>query len=299
MSGGAPISPNSRSVYLFALVAGILIPFAFLYATILLDTKIKSKHDIEVKVPNVPVLAELPRIKDKDLIFRDPTDRTVQAEAFRILSSNVNYILSIDSPNRGKVIYCTSTIKGEGKTYVGLNLSLALASLNKKVLLVGADLRNPQIHNYTDHNKDEPGLSNYLHDENFNWRTALIKGFDKYPEHYTLLSGSIPPNPTQLLTNGRFETFLNEAKQDYDYIVVDTAPTILVTDTMLISELADATLYLVRAEYTEKNLLGFSKELYDNGRLKNMAYVINGVGASKSYGYTYNYGYSYGYGSGT
>lgn len=297
LSGSTPISPNSNNVYLFALVAGILIPFGFLYATILLDTKIKSKHDIEIKVPNVPVLAELPRIKDKDLVFRDPTDRTVQAEAFRILSSNVNYILSVNSPNRGKVIYCTSTIKGEGKTYVGLNLSLALASLNKKVLLVGADLRNPQIHNYTDHNKDEAGLSNYLHEDNFNWRSALIKGFEKYPEHYTLLSGSIPPNPTQLLTNGRFEALLNEAKGEFDYIVVDTAPTILVTDTMLISEWADATLYLVRAEYTEKNLLDFSKNLNETGRLKNMAYVINGVGASKSYGYTYNYGYSYGYGS--
>jgi capsular exopolysaccharide synthesis family protein len=297
LSGGEPISPNSRSVYLFALVAGILIPFGFLYATILLDTKIKSKNDIEIKVPNVPVIAELPRIKDQDLVFRDPTDRTVQAEAFRILSSNVNYILSVKSPNRGKVIYCTSTIKGEGKTYVGLNLSLALASLNKKVLLIGADLRNPQIHNYTEHDKNEAGLSNYLHDSAFNWKSALIQGFEKYPEHYTLLSGSIPPNPTQLLTNGRFETLLNDAKGEFDYIVVDTAPTILVTDTMLISEFADATLYLVRAEYTEKNLLDFSKNLNETGRLKNMAYVINGVGASRSYGYTYNYGYSYGYGS--
>ncbi|MGJ8592108.1 MAG: GumC family protein [Aquaticitalea sp.] len=297
LSGGNPISPNSGSIYLFALVGGILVPFIFLYATILLDTKIKSKNDIEIKVPNVPVLAELPRIKDKDLVFRDPTDRTVQAEAFRILSSNVNYILSVKSPNRGKVIYCTSTIKGEGKTYVGLNLSLALASLNKKVLLIGADLRNPQIHNYTEHDKDEPGLSNYLHESDFNWRLALINGFEKYPKHYTLLSGSIPPNPTQLLTNGRFESLLNEAKEEFDYIVVDTAPTILVTDTMLISQWADATLYLVRAEYTEKNLLDFSKNLHETGRLKNMAYVINGVGASRSYGYTYNYGYSYGYGA--
>ncbi|HLT34378.1 MAG TPA: CpsD/CapB family tyrosine-protein kinase, partial [Aquaticitalea sp.] len=226
-------------------------------------------------------------------------DRNVQAEAFRILSSNVNYILSSNAQKSGKVIYCTSTIKGEGKTYVGVNLSLALASINKKVLLIGADLRNPQIHNYTEHNKNEAGLSNYLHEESFNWRGALIKGFDKYPEHYTLLSGSIPPNPTQLLTNGRFENLLNEAKEEFDYIVVDTAPTILVTDTMLISQWADATLYLVRAEFTEKNLLDFSKNLNDTGRLKNMAYVINGVGASKSYGYTYNYGYSYGYGANT
>lgn len=299
ISGGAPISPNSKNIYLMALVGGLLVPFGVLYASVLLDTKIKSKNDIEQKVPNIPVIAELPKILDKDLVFRNPTDRNVQAEAFRILSSNVNYILSSNTTNKdsGKVVYCTSTIKGEGKTYVGLNLSLALASLNKKVLLIGADLRNPQIHNYTDHSKDEPGLSNYLVDMEFDYKSALIKGFDNYPDHYTLLSGSIPPNPTQLLTNGRFKQLIEAAKQEFDYIIVDTAPTILVTDTMLISELADATLYLVRAEYTEKSLLNYSKSLKDTGRLKNMAYVINGVGASKSYGYSYNYGYGYGYGS--
>ncbi len=297
ISGGAPISPNSKNIYLMALVGGLLVPFGILYASVLLDTKVKSKNDIEQKVPNIPVIAELPKILDKDLVFRNPTDRNVQAEAFRILSSNVNYILSSDIGDKGKVVYCTSTIKGEGKTYVGLNLSLALASLNKKVLLIGADLRNPQIHNYTDHSKDEPGLSNYLFDVNFDWRSALIKGFENYPDHYTLLSGSIPPNPTQLLTNGRFKQLIDNAKEEFDYIIVDTAPTILVTDTMLISELADATLYLVRAEYTEKSLLNYSKSLKDTGRLKNMAYVINGVGASKSYGYSYNYGYGYGYGS--
>ncbi len=299
LSSSVPVSTDPKNVYIMAIFAGLLVPFAVIYMIMLLDTKVKSKHDIEQKVANVPVLAELPTIRDKDLVFRDPTDRTIQAEAFRILSSNVNFILNSNSQDKGKVIYCTSTIKGEGKTYVGINLSLALASINKKVLLIGADLRNPQIHNYTDHSKDDLGLSNYLHDENFDWRNALIKGFEKYSNHDTLLSGSIPPNPTQLLTNGRFEQLLDSAKQEYDYIIIDTAPTILVTDTMLISQYADATIYLVRAGYTEKSLLDFSKNLNDMGRLKNMAYVINGVGVSKSYGYTYNYGYSYGYGAKT
>lgn len=299
LSSTVPVSTEPKTVYIMALLGGLLVPFAILYTIILLDTKVKSKHDIELRVPNVPVVAELPKIKDKDLVFRDPNERTVQAEAFRILSSNVSYLLSDNTSSTGKVIYCTSTIKGEGKTYAGINLSLALASMNKRVLLIGADLRNPQIHNYTEHSKDEMGLSNYLHDTNFDWKIAVIQGFEKYPQHDTLLSGSIPPNPTQLLTNGRFEGLLNEARELYDYIVVDTAPTILVTDTMLISKYADATLYLVRSGFTEKALLDFSKNLNSEKRLKNMAYVINGVGASKSYGYTYNYGYSYGYGSKT
>ncbi|WP_040281388.1 GumC family protein [Psychroserpens damuponensis] len=298
LTSGAPISPNSKNIYLFALVAGLFLPFGAIYTSNLLDTKIKGKDDVTIRVGNIPILAELPKIKkDKNLVFDNPTDRSVQSEAFRILSANVNYIIPSGKDDLGKVIYCTSTIKGEGKTYVGINLSLALSSINKKVLLIGADLRNPQIHTYISRDKNLEGLSNYLHDESIDWKQLVIKGFDKHVNHEILLSGDIPPNPTQLLTNGRFEKLLNEAKNHYDYIIIDTAPTILVTDTLLISKHADATIYLLRAEHTEKNLLEFSKNLSDTGKIQNMAYVINGVGASRSYGYSYNYGYGYGYGS--
>jgi capsular exopolysaccharide synthesis family protein len=228
-------------------------------------------------------------------LFDNPNDRSILAESFRILSSNVNYMLPVSEDQKGKVIYCTSTIKGEGKTYISLNLSLALSSLNKKVLLIGADLRNPQIHTQIKSDKNSAGLSNYLHEASFDWRKNIVKGFDKHPNHDILLSGSIPPNPSSLLTNGRFKELIKEAKEIYDYIVVDTAPTILVTDTMLISSLADVTVYIARASFTDKKLLAFSKDLSESGKLKNMAYVINGVGHNKSYGY--NYGYNYGYGT--
>ena len=194
-------------------------------------------------------------------------------------------------------MFCTSTIKGEGKTYVSMNLSLALSSINKKVLIIGADLRNPQLHTLISVDKQQAGLSNYLHDAQFDWKDGLINGFEKHPQHHILLSGSIPPNPAHLLTNGRFKKLIEEAKLIYDYIIVDTAPTILVTDTMLISRLADATLYIVRANVTDKSFLPYSKDLFESGKLKNMAYVINSVGASRSYGYSYNYGYNYGYGN--
>ncbi|WP_299111155.1 polysaccharide biosynthesis tyrosine autokinase [uncultured Winogradskyella sp.] len=300
LSGAYPISPKPRIVYAAVLLGGLLIPFGVLYIMFMLDTKLHGKEDIIRVTSKIPVIGEIPDLKKKkDIIFTDPNDRTALAEAFRILSSNVDYILPIKDGEKGKIIYCTSTIKGEGKTYVSLNLSLALSSINKKVLLIGADLRNPQIHTHIHEDKQKPGLSNYLHDVNYDWKDALINGFDKHPNHHIILSGSIPPNPAHLLTNGRFKKLIEEAKEVYDYVVVDTAPTILVTDTMLISQLADATIYLARANYTEKNLLRFSKELQDLGKLKNMAYVINSVGASKSYGYGYNYGYNYGYGSKT
>jgi len=298
LSTSSPISPKSNVVYAAAILGGLLIPFAIFYLIFMLDTKIHGKEDI-LKVNNkIPIIAEVPDIAKKEkAIFTDPNDRTVLAESFRILSSNVNYLLPVRHDEKGKVIYCTSTIKGEGKTFISINLSLALSSMNKRVLLIGADLRNPQIHTHTKFEKHTIGLSDYLHDSTVDWQSNLIKGFIKHENHDILLSGNIPPNPTNLLTNGRFKALIEEAKDIYDYIIVDTAPTVLVTDTMLISQLADVTVYISRANFTDKKILSYSEDLFESGKLKNMAYVINGVGASRSYGYGYNYGYGYGYGS--
>ncbi len=296
LSGSGPISPKSNIVYAAALLGGLLIPFGIFYLIFMLDTKVHDKKDIENAVRNVPIIGQIPEVKEKvKLVFENPSDRSILAESFRILSSNVRYVLPRKDSDDGQVIFCTSTIKGEGKTYVSINLSLALSSLNKKVLLIGADLRNPQIHSYSTKDKNAAGLSNYLHDFDLDWKGMLIKGFKNHQTHDVLLSGSIPPNPAHLLTNGRFETLIKEAKGIYDYIIVDTAPTILVTDTMLISHLADTNVYIVKANFTEKSLLEFSKELNETGKLKNMAYVVNSVGSSKSRGYGYNYGYGYGY----
>lgn len=292
LSGAFPILPKRNIVYAAALLLGLLVPFGFLYLKFMLDTKIHGKRDLESINSEVPIVGEIPKIKDgNNDVFTNPNDRSPLAESFRILSSNVNYIL--EPKESGKVIFCTSTIKGEGKTFVSLNLSLALSSLYKKVLLIGADLRNPQIHNYLKIDKNAFGLTNYLHEPDFNWEKAIIKGFEAHKHHDTLISGNLPPNPAFLLTNGRFEQLLKKAKQEYDYIIVDTAPTILVTDTLLISHLADATLFVSRADFTEKKLLEHSVDLNKQKKIKNMAYVINAVGANKSYGYNYGYGYGY------
>ncbi|MBR9914838.1 MAG: polysaccharide biosynthesis tyrosine autokinase [Algicola sp.] len=297
ISGSGPISPKSNIVYAGALLGGLLVPFGIFYLLFMLDTKIHGKEDVSKVSIKVPIIGEIPDIKKKDAqVFESPNDRSALAESFRILGSNVNYLLPVKETDKGSVIYCTSTIKGEGKTYISINLSLALSSLNKKVLLIGADLRNPQIHAHIKAaDKNSPGLSNYLHEYGFDWKQSLVKGFGQHENHDILLSGSIPPNPSSLLTNGRFTELIKEARELYDYIVVDTAPTILVTDTMLISQLADVTVYIARANFTDKKLLNFSKDLYESGKLKNMAYVVNGVGNNRSYGY--NYGYNYGYGS--
>ncbi|TPV35731.1 polysaccharide biosynthesis tyrosine autokinase [Paucihalobacter ruber] len=297
LSGGMPISPNRRNTYMMGIIAGLLIPFAGLYIFMLLDTKVKNRNDVLQYTNKIPVLAEMPKVKEAQAIFSDPEDRSSQAEAFRILSSNVSYILPVQQTPMGRVIFSTSSIKGEGKSHVSINLSLALSSINKKVLLIGGDLRNPQLHSLIGIDKNQKGLTNYLHEYGTDWKSMVIKAFDRHPKHDTLISGSIPPNPASLLTNGRFEMLIEEAKLLYDYIIVDTAPTILVTDTLLVSHLADVTLYVVRANYSEKQLINFSKDLYESGKLKNMAYVLNGVPVGRGYGYGYNYGYDYGYGS--
>ena len=297
ISNKTPVSPKSKNIYVLAIFTGLLIPFGFLYLKYYLDTKVHTRDDIEKITTNIPILAEIPEIKKKNsLLFTNPNATSVLAESFRILSANVNYLIpKNDKKNKGKVIFSTSSIKGEGKTFVSLNLSLALASLNKKVLLIGADMRNPQIHTYFGTSKNEVGLSSYLNDASVNWREILLTGFDKHPKHHTMISGEIPPNPAHLLTNGRFEQLLDEVRAEFDYVIVDTAPTILVTDTLLISKFADVTLFLTKANYTDKKLLKFSKELSESGKIKNMAYVMNSVGAGKSYSYGYGYGYNYGY----
>jgi tyrosine-protein kinase Etk/Wzc len=298
----APIAPNRKMIWFGAIAIGLLLPFGSLYLFFLTDTKLHTRKDIQLACPEIPIVAEIPH-NDSGIKLVLLSDRSVMAEAFRILRTNMLYLLPRVTPGLAQVIYVTSTIKSEGKTFTTTNLSVSLASLNKKVLLIGADVRNPQIHKLLGFEKNQIGVSNYLSAKVSDWHTLIKRDSSVNKALDVIFSGPIPPNPAELLSNGRFEQFLNEAKLEYDYIIVDTAPVLLVTDTLLISSLADLTLYVCRSNFTEKKLLEFSKELSADNKLINMAYVINDVGAGKAYGYgygygskyTYNYGYGYGY----
>ena len=296
ISGNAPVSPKRQIIFLGALLLGLLLPFGILYLYFLLDNKIHSKQDIERVVPETPVIAEIPNIKGDQMYITD-NDRSILAESFRILRTNINYVMPFKPAGEGQIVYVTSTIKGEGKTFTSVNLALILASMQKKVLLLGSDLRNPQLHKFLNQDREQKGVSGYLYDTSIAWKSLVYERQLGNNHLDVILAGSIPPNPAELLSNGRFELLLSEVKQEYDYVIVDCAPTILVTDTLLISQLADVTLYLTRAGFTEIRLLQFSKELKQLHKLKNMSYVLNNVGDSKSYGYnySYNYGYNYGY----
>ncbi|MFD0797141.1 GumC family protein [Maribacter chungangensis] len=287
-----PFWPKKALVYPLFLALGLMLPFMFVLLRSSFDTKLHDRAEIERLNPEIPTLIEIPLFKAEKSFAKVPVGSSL-SEAFRILSVNTDHLLGMQETDIGKVICVTSAIKREGKTLLATNLSLAYASMGKRVLLVGADLRNPQVHSYTALDKNVPGLSNYLKDQWFSFYDGIQSGFENYPSHNIYLSGKIPNSAPALLSHKRFAEFIDKAKQEYDYVILDTAPTMLVTDTLLISKYADATLFVVRSGLTDKKLLQFSKELFKNKKLKNMAYVLNGVGKTKNG--NYNYGYAYGY----
>ncbi|NEV94424.1 polysaccharide biosynthesis tyrosine autokinase [Psychroflexus sp. YR1-1] len=292
-----PVSPKSSIILLASLIIGLVVPFGILYIFFLFDTKIKSKDQIKAFLPNLPVVAEVPQYKGKENKIIMPNDRSSVAEAFRIMRTNLNFMnLGKDeaSASNSEVVFVTSTTKGEGKTFVAINLASSLVAAKKKTLLIGCDIRNPQVHNYLNLSKDKLGVTNYLYDNSITAKDIIIKDSVEGLNLDVILSGDIPPNPAEMLMTSRFSELLEEAKQTYDYIIVDTAPTILVTDTILISKYADTTLYIMRSGYTDTRLLPHVRDIYEQKKLNNMGVVINGLDESGINAYNYGYGYGYG-----
>ena len=296
-----PVDPEPWIILTAGLLLGLILPILIIFLKNLLDTKVHHKGDLAPLLKTIPFIGEVPRIGADQTDIIHLNDRSPLAESFRILRTNLAYLIQNKDKNIGDVIFVTSTIKGEGKTFVSYNLARTLASTSKKVLLIGADIRNPKLHRYTNSTDGakEKGLSDYLYDYDINSNDVISKTNEDSISVDVILSGPIPPNPAELLMNDRMEDLIKHAKSVYDYIIVDTAPAMIVTDTLLISQLADYTIYVTRADYTEKNLLEFPKDLKKQGKLKGLAIVLNDVDYSKfSYGAQYGYSYGYGYGYG-
>lgn len=284
-----PVAPKKMLLLGGAIFVGLIIPFLFFYLKELLNNKIRTKHDLE-NLSNTNIVGELPSIIQGESEVVVKNDLSPMAEAFRILITNMNFLLPKKS--YGKVIFVTSSVKGEGKTFTSVNMALTLATPAVKVLIIGADIRNPQLQRYNPENKNVAGLTEYLYDSSVKAKdVTFISNFNANCD--IIYSGSIPPNPTELLTNGRVQELLDEVKDEYNYIIFDTAPLMLVTDTFLFSDMADVTIYVTRSRYTEKTLIDFANNAVKQNRIKNVAFVINDVKKEFfSYGNKYGYGYN-------
>ena len=289
-----PVSPKRKIVLLAGLLLGLIIPFVVIYLRDLLDNKLHTRKDLEAMV-SVPVLGDIPIKESKENIVVSKSGRSSSAEAFRLLRTNIDFMLT-GKEGKGKTIFLTSTTSGEGKSFVSINLACTLALSGKKVALLGMDLRAPKITEYLDV-PNRKGITNYILDENLSL-DELKFSIEEHDNVDFYASGVIPPNPAELLLHARVKELFAEIKEKYDYVIVDTAPVNLVTDTLLLSDYADLFIYVARANYLDKRLLSVPQALYTEKRLPNMAMLINGSDYTKGYGSYGGYGGYGGYGYG-
>ena len=292
ISDNYPLAPKKNIIYLGGLVIGLSIPFGILFLLKILDTKINTREDLEKGLTGLTILGEVPFDENYS---SENDDRGIIAESTRVIRSSMSFLLNQNKP---QVIITTSTIKGEGKSFVSYNIAQSYNALGKKVILIGADLRNPQVHALLGIERGNLGLSTFLNDVNYNDLDKLIVKGKSIDEMDYLLSGAIPPNPSELLMRPRMKELLEILKSSYDLIIIDTAPLLLVSDTTPLLPLCDLVVYVSRAQYSDKNIFPFIKDMHSRENMPPFGMVLNGLiasASSSSYGYGYGYRYSYKY----
>ena len=300
-----PISPKKTIVYLAALVLGVGLPVGVIYLIGLTKFKIEGRADVE-KLTSLPVVGDIPLADEKTgsiAVFENQNN--LMSETFRNVRTNLQFMLE----NGKNVILVTSTISGEGKSFISANLAISLSLLGKKVVIVGLDIRKPGLNKVFNIPKKEPGITQYLTNTTANLMD-FVQPSDINKNLFILPGGTVPPNPTELLARGGLEKAIETLKANFDYVILDTAPVGMVTDTLLIGRVADLSVYVCRADYTHKAEFTLINELAENNKLPNLCIAINGLDLnSRKYGYYYGYGkygkyygygkrYGYGYGYG-
>jgi tyrosine-protein kinase Etk/Wzc len=283
-----PVKPVKPLIFGVFLMLGFLIPAAIIYLHDLLNFKVLKRSDIE-KVTKVPIIAEISHSDDSSPLLVATKNRSMVAEQLRALRTNLNFIIPGD---KQKVILFTSSISGEGKSFISLNLGASLAMSGKKVVILELDLRKPKLSAGLEIDNTK-GLSNYfIGDVEYK---DIVKPIPQQENYYIIPSGPIPPNPAELLVNGKIGELITLLKADFDYLLLDAPPVGLVTDAQILAEYADATMFIVRHNYSVKSSIYSIENFYRTKKFVNINIVMNSIDASGGYG-GYGYGYGYGYG---
>ena len=303
-----PVFPKRGIIYLVALVLGFVIPVAVIFLIDLTKFRVEGHADVE-KLTSVPIVGDIPLTNEKNAkdgsiaVFENQNN--LMSETFRNIRTNIQFMLQNDR----KVILVTSTVSGEGKSFTSANLAISLSLLGKKVVIVGLDIRKPGLNKVFSLSSKEKGITQYLSNPEMDLM-SLVQPSDVNKNLFILPGGTVPPNPTELLARDGLDKAIDMLKNNFDYVILDTAPVGMVTDTLLIGRVADLSVYVCRADYTHKAEYTLINELSHEQKLPNLCTIINGVDLkkrkygyyygygkySKHYGYGKRYGYGYGYG---
>ena len=298
MCSAAPIAPRKNMIFAVAFFIGLLLPSAFVYLKELLRTKISNPEEVQ-ELTTLPLIATVPMAasvtaRSRAIVVR-ANHNDIMAEAFRTLRTNLQFLMK---KTEGKVIMFTSTTSGEGKTFVSANFAVSLAVLGKKVLMMGVDIRRPRLAEVFNINSKAEGFTSYLCADEKD--VAMLDDFiipsTEIHNLYLLPAGIVPPNPAELLSSPNLDVALNYLSKKFDYVVMDTAPVGLVTDSLILSRVADAVVYVSRVDHTDKSAFEFLNSLVREEKLRNVSVVVNGEDMDKrKRGYGYGNKYSTGY----
>lgn len=288
------VSPNPKGLYLMALILGLGLPAGIIFLIEYLNDKVKTKQDI-VKFTATPILGEVGHAEESNALIVRQNNRSYIAEQFRIVRSNLQYILP---KNEKPVILVTSSFSGEGKSFISTNLGAVLALSGKKTIILEMDIRKPKILKGLGMN-ERKGITNYLVSANIQMGDIIYPVPD-VDNLYVAPCGPVPPNPAEILLDEKLETLFMELKKQFDVIIIDSAPVGLVSDAITLGKQANGCVYIVRHGYTLKKQVKLIDDLYESKKLPHLSIVINDIGnKTGGYGYGYNYGYGYGYGYGS
>lgn len=280
-----PVSVKMKTVLAIALLIGLIVPCLLLYLRRLFRTKFDDIQELRA-LTDIPVVGEICKDKNAENLVVTPGSSTPTTELFRMVRSSLQFMTAGDGCH---TILVTSTRPGEGKSFISVNLAASFAITGKRVVLLGMDIRNPQLGNYLGL-KHNAGITNFLADPSLSI-DSIIMSSPRVQGCDVILAGPVPPNPSELLSSAAVDKLFAELRERYDYIIIDSAPSGMVSDTLSLGHVADMTLYVTRADYTLRRDVTFVNNLSTDNRLPRIALVLNGVPMrAKAYGYGYGYG---------